>query len=131
MDATQIVVSALLLLGGAAAATAITSFARRKHTQAETDSIVVEAATKVVEMQQETVDRTDRERRMLEEKLNAAFRRIDELQASVIQLQIAAATERAECDAKISVLQTEIANLRYHQAHPLEFPNEHPPSAGD
>lgn len=119
------------LAGGAALGTFITSIARRKVTRAETDSIVVETATKVVEMQQDTVERVDKERQVLETKLEKAFEKIDALTEQVIELRISQAAERAECAAKLEILAGEISTLKYHQTHPAEFPMEHIAGAGD
>jgi len=101
---TTIVVAIIGLLGGASATAIINAFARRRVTGAEADSLVVEAADKLMHRQQDQLDRGDKERVKMEVEIQA-------LRAEVAQLRNDLRDERDKCAADLALLRSEIVAL--------------------
>ena len=101
---STIIVALLALAGGAAAAAAVNAWARRKVTGAEADSLVVEAADKLMNRQQDQIDRGDKERVRMEGEIAA-------LRVEVAQLRDDIRDERARCDAELHQLRGQLVEL--------------------
>lgn len=101
---TTIVVGIIALLGGASATAIINVVARRRVTGAEADSLVVDAADKLMHRQQEQLDRGDKERVKMEAEIQA-------LRLEVGQLREDLRAERIKCDADLAQLRGEIVEL--------------------
>jgi len=134
MDTTAIVIAVIALLGGNATGAFVMHFFARRKIDVEADSIVVATAERIVGMQQDTVERTGRERMELELKLAAqtgrlddALVRIEDLSMQMMTLRIEQAEERAHCAVQISGLQSQIETLQFHRRNPERFPEEHTP----
>ena len=105
MDTTVTILVALIALaGGAAAASTINALARRRVTGAEADSIVIGTADKLVHMQQDAIDRGDRERSQMEDE-------IAQLRSEVAQLRVDIKDERTRCDLELSSLRMQLVEL--------------------
>lgn len=126
-----IVIAILGVTGGASAAAIVTALSRRGVTKAEGDSLVVAAAEKVIQMQELATKRSEDERAEVESRLERALERMDRMQQEIDALRQEQMVERAECAAKIAVLQEQVQKLQYHQSNPQEFPHEHLPTGGD
>ena len=126
-----IIIAILGVTGGASAAAIVTAMSRRGVTKAEGDSLVVAAAEKVIQMQELATKRSDEERAEVELRLERALERMDRMQAEIDALKQEQLEERAECAAKIAVLQNQVEELQYHRNNPQEFPHEHIPTVGD
>lgn len=105
-----IIVGILALLGGASATAIINAFARRRVTGAEADSLVVEAADKLMHRQQEQLNRGDAERIKMEAEIQS-------LRGEVAQLREDIREERARCDTELAQLRGELVQLAL-QIHP-------------
>ena len=104
---TTIVVAVLALLGGASSTAIINAVSRRKVTGAEADSLVVDAADKLMHRQQEQLDRGDAERIKMEAEING-------LRLEVAQLRDDIRDERARCDTELAQLRGELVELALH-----------------
>ena len=104
---TTIIVAILALLGGASATAMVNAWARRKVTDAEADSMVVDAADRLMTRQQEQLDRGDQERIKMEAEIQS-------LRTEVGQLRDDIRDERARCDAELAQLRQELVELALH-----------------
>jgi hypothetical protein len=132
MDTTAIVIAVIALLGGNATGAFVLHFFARRKIDVEADSIIVATAERIVGMQQDTVERSGRERMELESKLSAqterldnALVRIEDLSLQMMALRIEQAEERAHCAVQITSLRSQIETLQFHRRNPEQFPEEH------
>lgn len=122
----EIAIALMALIGGSAMGTALTLYAGKGKSKAETGEVIVQTAEKVVELQQDMLDRTIIERSGMEHKLDAALAKITAMEETIVQMRIDQAVERATCDTKLTALHAQIVDLQYHQQNPQQFPQEHP-----
>jgi predicted RNase H-like nuclease (RuvC/YqgF family) len=96
--------AAVALLGGASATALINAFARRKVTRAEAESLVIGSADKMMNQQQEQIDRGDKERVRMEAQILA-------LREEISMLRVELRTEREQCSADLAEMRSELVSL--------------------
>jgi len=97
----MVLMAFIALLGGASATAAINQFARRRVTRAESDSLTVESALKLIAVQQSRIDQGEEERAKLEVKVDAMHGEINQLRNELAQ-------ERIRCDHELSEVRLEL-----------------------